>query len=202
MSTSSTFSPLAIAVVIVTGFATTGVNAAAQANARRQPDLTGEWQLNSDLSEDPQEKLQSMRAGGEHAGREHAGGAQADRAGHGAGRHEIEAQRETHTQLAELILSAPARFVLTQDGDQVILTEPDGRVRTLRTNNRKMKFEGRDVKTRWDKNRVVSEITRGNAKVIETYELSPASHQLILTSTMDIRGQRVSVRRVYDPVSE
>lgn len=50
-------------------------------------------------------------------------------------------------------LNAPARFVLTQDDQKIVLTEPDGGVRTLPTNNRKVKIDGRDVRTKWENNR-------------------------------------------------
>lgn len=121
------------------------------------------WQLNRDLSEDAQEKLQSLAG---------AGGP-ASAGGHGPGRHgglsRSGGPEEMHAQLEKLILNAPASFVLTQDDQQVVLTEPDGRVRTLPTNNRKVKVDGRDVKTTWENNRLVSEIKVGNAKVTETY---------------------------------
>lgn len=107
-----------------------------------------------------------------------------------------------HAQLEEVILNAPTRFVLTQDDQKVVLTEPNGRVRTLPTNNRKVKIEGRDVKTKWEDNRLVSEITVGNVKVMETYERSPSVPQLIVTARVDRGGRQVSVRRVYDAVTK
>lgn len=47
----------------------------------------------------------------------------------------------------------------------------------------------------------MSEITVGNAKVIETYERSRGAPQLIVTVRVDMRGQPMSVRRVYDAVT-
>src|SRR5262249_40163403 len=90
--------------------------------------------------------------------------------------------------------------VLTQDDQKVVLTQPDGRVRTLLTHNRKVKVDGLDVQTKWEKNRLVSEIAVGDAKVIETYERSPNASQLIVTARVEMRGRQVSVRRVYDAV--
>jgi len=140
-----------------------------------------------------------MGRGGEHAGR--AG----RRGGHGPGRHGGRGGRADEKHLEEarnLILNAPTRFVLTQDDRKVVLTEPDGSVRTLPTNNRKVKVGGRDVRTKWENNRLVSETTLGKVKIIETYERSPNAPQLIVTVGIDMHGHRVSVRRVYEAVTE
>lgn len=64
--------------------------------------------------------------------------------------------------------------------------------------NAQAKVNGRDVQTKWDKQRLVSEISVGDAKVTETYERSTNAPQLIVTTRMDMRGHDVSVRRVYD----
>lgn len=194
----STFFLVASAAVVITAWAP-GVFVAAQATATARPDLTGHWQLNRDLSDDAQEKFQSMGDGARHADR---GGRPS---GHGPGRHGEGGGRSNEKQLEEvhnLILNAPARFVLTQDDQKIVLTEPDGGVRTLPTNNRKVKIDGRDVRTKWENNRLVSETTVGNVKLVETYERSPSAPQLILTARMDIHGRQVSIRRVYDAVTE
>lgn len=73
--------------------------------------------------------------------------------------------------------------------------------RTLTANGRKKKVNGRDVLTKWDGQRLISETTVGDAKVTDTYERSASAPQLILTTRMDMRGHGVSVRRVYDPAS-
>ena len=100
-----------------------------------------------------------------------------------------------------LLLNTPSSFTVTQDGDRIVLTGSDGRARTLTANGRKEEVNGRDVQTKWDKQRLVSEISVGDAKVTETYERSTSASQLILTRNMDMRGHEVSVRRVYDAES-
>lgn len=201
MTQKSSSLPLFVCVAaIITACVGAGVTFAAQAGAPRRPDLTGQWQLNRDLSDDAREKLQAM-----HGGSGHTGGG-----GHGPGRHGGfggllggifggggAGSEEMHAQLEEVIVNAPARFDLTQDDQKVVLTEPNGHVRTLPTNNRTVRIDGRDVRTKWEKNRLVSEITVANAKVIETYERSPSA-QLIVTAKVDMRGRQVSVRRAYD----
>lgn len=174
------------------------VRVAAQERGVTRPDLSGRWELNRDLSEDAKSKLESMRssqgAGGHGPGR-HGGFGGIFRGIFGGG-------QAAHAQLEEVILDAPTSFLLSQDDQKVVLTESDGRVRTLATNNRKMKVDGRDVRTKWENNRLVSEITVSNAKVIETYERSPGSPRLIVTARVDMRGQQVTVRRVYDAVTK
>jgi hypothetical protein len=163
------------------------VHVTAQERAAIGPDLSGRWQLNRELSEDAQDKLKSMRGGGRHIGC--AGGQR----GGGAG---------MHAQLEEVILNPPTSFILTQDDQKVVLAQPDGHVRTLLTDNRKVKVDGRDVQTKWENNRLVSEIMVGKAKIIETYERSPSAPQLIVTTKMKMRIRQVSVRRVYDAVTK
>ena len=97
-----------------------------------------------------------------------------------------------------LLLDASPSFVLTQDGDRIVLTDGNGRVRTLTASGRKEKIDGRDVQTRWDNRRLLSETSLGNVKVIEAYERLADAPQLIVTTTMEMRGRELSVRRVYD----
>lgn len=189
---------LACALIAIGVITTANSRVAAQDHAVSRPDLSGGWQLNRDLSEDAKAKLESMLSS-QPAG------------GHGPGRHGglgrifggiFGGGQATHAELEEVVVNAPTRFVLTQDNQRVVLTEPAGRVRTLPTNDRKVKVDGRDVRTKWESNRLVSEITVGNAKVIETYERSPSAPQLIVTARVEMRGRQVSVRRIYDAVTK
>lgn len=166
----------------------------AQQRESLRPDLSGRWQLNRELSENAEAKLEQMHS--------------SQRGGHGPGRHGgllgglfsggHNAQME---EARKLVLNAPSSFTLTQDGDRIVLTESGGHVRTLTANGRTIKVNGRDVRTKWDKHRLVSEISLDGAKVTETYERSTSAPQLIVTTKMDMRGHEVSVRRVYDAAS-
>ena len=111
---SSTF-PLLVAVM--TTWVVKGIPATAQAGAGR-PDLTGQWQFNRSLSDDVQAKFGSME-GGHHGG--------------GAGPFE---------EIRNSMLNAPTRLALAQDDQKVVLTESNGRVRTLPTNSRAVKIDG------------------------------------------------------------
>lgn len=156
-----------------------------------RPDLSGRWQLNRELSENAQAKLEHMQSsqGGGHGPGRHGGVFGRWFGGGHSGQMEEARSR---------FLNAPASFTVRQDGDRIVLTESDGRVWTLTANGRMMEVDGRDVRTRWDKHRLVSEISLNGTKVIETYERSTNAPQLIVTTKMDMRGHEVSVRRVYD----
>jgi hypothetical protein len=155
------------------------------------PDLSGRWQFNAQLSENAQAKVDRMQSS----------------QGHGPGRHGLGGifgrlfGGGDMQEARGMIVNAPASFTLTQDGDGIVITGSNGRVRTLTANGRKEKVNGRDVQARWDKQRLVSETYLGDAKVTETYERSADGLQLIVTTRMDMRGHGVSVRRVYDAQS-
>jgi hypothetical protein len=164
------------------------VRVIAQERESLHPDLSGRWRLNQELSENAQAKIDRVQSSQGHGpGRHGLGGLFGRLFGGG----DMEEARG-------LILNAPASFTLTQDGDRIVLTGSDGRVRTLTANGRKEKVNGRDAQTTWDKQRLVSEIFVGDAKVTETYERSSNAPQLIVITKMDMRGHDVSVRRVYD----
>jgi hypothetical protein len=158
----------------------------AQEPPSSRPDLSGRWELNVELSENAQAKVDRMQSS----------------QGHGPGRHggllgglfgggDMKEARN-------LVLDAPSSFTLTQDGDRIVRTDKDGRIRRLVANGQKDKLNRRDVRTKWDGQRLVSEISVGDAKVIDTYERSTTATQLIVTTRMTMQGHDVSVRRVYD----
>ena len=114
-------------------------------------DLSGRWRLNQELSENAQAKVDRMQSSQGHGPGRHGFGGLFRRLFGGGDMEEARG----------LILNAPASFTLTQDGDRIVLTGSDGRVRTLTANGRKEKVNGRDVQTKWDKQRLVSENLRG-----------------------------------------
>jgi hypothetical protein len=159
----------------------------AQRSESAPRDLSGRWQLNTDLSENAEAKLEAMHSG--------EGG------GHGPGRHfgGLFGSAPSAAQMEEvLLLKAPAWFVVRQDGERIVLTDNDGRVRILTANGRRERVNGREVRTKWEQDRLVSEISVDHAKVIETYQRATNARQLIVTTKLDMRGRDVSVRRVYE----
>src|SRR5260370_29601722 len=91
---SSMFPQLPAVATIMLAWGVACISLAAQAGAAGRPDLTGEWQLNRDLSDNAQAKFASMGGGGEHHG-----------GGHGQGMEEIR----------NLLLNAPTRLGVAQD---------------------------------------------------------------------------------------
>src|SRR5262249_12030403 len=99
----------------VAAMAATAV-ASSQERAPLGADLSGRWRLNGDLSENAEAKLERMRSqssggGGGHMGpRGLFGGSQ-------------QAQME---DARAMILDARPSFVLTQDGDRIVITDSSG----------------------------------------------------------------------------
>ena len=183
--TSLTIAALTLLAVSVGSFA--GVSARTQERESMRADLAGRWELNVQLSENAQQKVDRMQSSQGHGPGRHFGGLFGRLFGGG----DMEEARR-------MVLNAPQSFTVTQTGDRIVLTSSNGRSRTLTANGRKEKIDGRDVVTKWDGQRLVSETSLGDAKVTEMYERSPNAPQLILTTRMDMRGHGVSVRRVYD----
>lgn len=86
-----------------------------------------------------------------------------------------------------LVLDASPWFVLTQNGEHIVLTDSTGRVRTFTASGHREKVDGRDVRTKWDHGRLVSETWLGNAKVTENVR------RLVLRSFVPRQGRRASL---------
>src|SRR6266545_2933471 len=112
-----------VASAAITAWAAGGASAAAQAGGPARSGLTGQWQLNRKLSEDALEKLRSAGGEGGHAGRGERPGDHGPGHDGGSGGRAEEKQWE---EARNLMLNAPARFVLTQNDQKVVLTEPNG----------------------------------------------------------------------------
>lgn len=177
-----------IGCVVLVGSIVNGAEIRSQERESRRPDLSGQWQLNRELSENAQEKVDRMQSSQGHGPGRHGFGGLFGRLFGGG---DMEDARR-------MVLNAPSSFTLTQDGDRIVVTGSDGRPKTLTANGRKEKVNDRDVLTKWDGQRLISETTVGDAKVTDTYERSPSASQLIVTTRMDMRGHGVSVRRVYE----
>jgi hypothetical protein len=190
MRSTRLFEPVVCALLLGSVMAAGCLRMVAQVPEPIHADISGRWDLNAELSENAYKKLEAMHSsqGGGHGTRGHRMG------GLSGGAPDATQMEEARAQFVD----APSWFVLTRDGDRIVLTGDDGRVRTLTANGRKEKINGRDVRTWWDQGRLVSEMSIGNIKMTDTYERAPAASQLTVTSKMGINGWEVSVRRVYD----
>ena len=165
------------------------MSAISQAAQSQGIDLSGRWELNREASENAQSKLETMQASSGSGHRPPAGM-------HGLGR--LFGGQDSAEEARKLFLSRPTSFTVRQDGERVELSESNGRVRVLRANGQMQNVEGRDVRTRWDGRRLVSEVALGNAKVTETFDRVTNAAQLSVTTRLNLQGNEVSVRRVYD----
>jgi hypothetical protein len=156
-------------------------------------DLSGRWALNRELSENAEAKLQHSEP--------QAGGHRPPAGMHGLGALFGGGGKGDADRARDMFLRRPTSLVVTQDGARIQLTDSDGRVRVLNAGGQKQTVDGRDVRTKWDNGRLVSETSVGSAKLTDTYERIATPPQLVVTTKMEMSGSTVSVRRVYDAES-
>jgi hypothetical protein len=158
--------------------------------------IVGVWSLNKELSDTPPERPQSdsqgrrggNRGNGGGGGRFGGGGGGFGR-GNGGGRGggqdagDADAMRRRMEAMRE-ILAAPERLTITRTDSLVIITTGDGRTTRLSPDGKKIKDEstGIERKTRWDNDKLVTEITgAGRGKITETYAADAELHRLTVS---------------------
>ena len=187
-----------------------GLDAAAD-DKKEDVDLSGNWQLNEELSDDPREKMQEMMSkrgggrggGGGQSGGGMSGGRQGGRSGGGGPGMGEEGQRRGGP------FGDPEAFKsLSIEYDASVLTVVDGadRARILYTDGRKVNRdygEGRlvEVKARWKKGvpQIDRKGERGSQR--ERYKLSEDGQRLTVEASVQM-GQmgKIEFQRVYDRV--
>jgi len=192
-----------------------GVAAAAAAERQEHADtasIVGVWTLNKDASDAPRERADGDEQGrrGDHAGpgrgfgggMGRGGGRGGDRGGGGYGGGRDPEDMRRRMQAMRDIMDAPERLTIAQTESLIIITTGDGRTTRLSPDGKKIKDEstGFERKTKREGGHVVSEITGGPGKIVETYAVDPEHHQL--TVTLQIDNPRVPrggvIHRVYD----
>ena len=194
---------IATSVVLLCA-AAAGAAAGSQAHADTAS-IVGTWTLNKDASDAPPERTNrdDRERGGGGAGH---GGGSVGGFGRGGGRGgpggaDPDAMRR-RIQAMRDILDAPERLTIAQTDSLVIITTGDGRTTRLSPDGKKIKDEstGFERKTRRDNGHLVSEITGGQSKIVETYAVDAEHHRL--TVTLQIDNPRMPnggvVHRVYD----
>ena len=172
--------------------------------------IVGTWTLNKDASDAPPERRNGddRARGGDGAGRGRGyggggfgpGGGRGPGGGGGGGRDPEDMRRRM--QAMRDIMDAPERLTIARTDSLVIITTGDGRTTRLSPYGKKIKYDstGFERKTRRDNGHLVSEITGGPSKIVETYAVDPERHQL--TVTLQIDNPRMPnggvVHRVYD----
>ena len=154
---------------------------------------TGEWTLNTDLSDDPAKVMESMHNGGSGRGRwMHGGGG-----GGGMDPAKMQAMRSA--------MEAPAKLTITEADGSITFTDSEGRSQTFATNDKKEQHSiengTADVKTKWEDGRLVKETSFDNGlKLTETYSLVPNADQLQVLAKLNVShmSREVTLKRVYD----
>jgi hypothetical protein len=172
--------------------------------------LVGEWTFNADLSDKPHDRTEDR---GEGSGGRRAGGGGGRRGGYGGGfgggrygsggggsTMSAEDRQRLRDEMRE-IMNPPDRLTITEGDSMVIVTSGDGHVDRLSPNGKKIKDEstGIERKTKWDGDKLVSEITgAGSRKITQTYSVDPEHKQLHVVVQVETPGQPTKVNRVYD----
>ena len=183
----------------------------AQREASTQKAIVGEWRLNLDLSDKPQERSQQ---GGQNGGHRQGGGGGGHRGGYGGGygggrygggsgggSTTSNEDRQRMRDAMREIMNPPERLTITQTESMVLITSADGHVDRLSPNGQKIKDEstGIERKTKWDGDKLVCEITgAGSRKITQTYSADPEHKQLHVAVQMDTQGQPTKITYVYD----
>jgi len=187
-----------------------------------KPNLGGRWQLNPDQSDDARKKMrdamtQAREAGGGGGGMgggmggggRHGGGMGGGGGRRGGGGRPSSGSDSPGGGTLGAALEAPSKITVAQVDPEVVITDGDGRVRTLYGDGRKVKSDTAsgtvETSTKWDHGRLVSENkTNDGAKVTEIYSLSPDKRQLFVNVRLEGSRMPVTVafRRVYDVVED
>jgi hypothetical protein len=178
-------------------FLTLGVLLAVASLAAEQPDFSGTWKLNQELSENPREKMaESMSKGRGGAGGGRGGG------GRGGGREGMEerlGEREARIQQIVIDHEDPTfRIRLADDSENIFYT--DGRM------TEDLEAGLLEARANWKKGKRI-DIERDSPQggtITETYELSADGSQLHVKTKIEASGRmpKMTFQRVYDQVDD
>jgi hypothetical protein len=205
--------------------------AAGRVTARESLDLSGAWELNRDLSSAPGGLPGGADRGAGGPGPRGAGGGGAGRMGgrggrgpggggpggvgggargggargggpSGSGRPSSE-QIEAGRALMQEVMELPARFTIIQDGAKVIVTEPDGVVRTYLANGKAEKHQLTNgtiqTTTAWDGPSLVMTIAVGERmKVARTFTVREDPRRLEVATGFERAATDTRRLHVYD----
>jgi len=197
-----------IAIVLCTTTAT----AADRQVSTDSASIVGAWTLNAEASDssrdrhdggdEPRGRRGDGGGGGGYGGGRGMGrGGGRGGAGGGFGTRDSDEARRRMQAMRDMMTPAD-HLTITRTESLIIVTAGDGRTTRLSADGKKIKDEstGLERKTTWENGNLVSEITGGPGKVIETYAVDAERGQL--TVTLRFEGGRQPnghvVRHVYD----
>jgi len=180
------------------------------------PKLQGTWKLNEDLTSRMRENdhpqgghLGGFGGMGRHGGGGRGGGRPGDFPSRPDGGPEGQGDQERRSPRA--MLAAFDELTITQQGDQVTITNKEGQTRVLKTDGSKVRDEKSpggpaELRASWDKNGFLNVEVKPDQgpKHTESYTVSTDGEHLYLTLTLEGDGRRpeIKIRRAYDPASE
>lgn len=193
---------------------TLGVLLASASLAAEQPDFSGTWKLNPELSENPRDKMTEgvskggrggqgggTRGGGMEGGKGGGGmrGGGSGRSGEREGTQERFREREPRIQQFTVVHEEPSLRFRYGDGSETVFYT-DGRI------TEDLETGLLDATASWKKSKRI-EIQRDTPQagaITEKYELSDDGSQLLVKTKMEGNGRspKISFQRVYDRVPE
>lgn len=182
--------------------------------AAERPALSGRWSFDAAHSEDTREKLRAAieaRRGsvGEGRGGEGRGGWSRHRGGprggdRGQGGRGREGSQDRSRRDSPGPFEVPQELTITQTEPEIALLDKDGRLRLVHPDAKTYKAEAgqMEVKSWWDKDRLVVESKRGDrSKLTETFSLAVDPKRLLVDVSIESRfAGNVTIHRVYTPV--
>jgi hypothetical protein len=184
--------------------------------AAETPDLSGTWEMDKDLSEDPMEVMQRQSGhglqgdgwGGRPGGVGGTpGGMGGPPGGLGDRGQRREVPREEMQQRMRELRASLERLEMTQTDGSLSIVFADGREQTFTTDNKKNRLETRrgkaEIKARWRDGRLVVRTRVDRRLTIETYYLAEGGSLLTIVVETSSEGPvgPLSYKRIYRPVS-
>lgn len=185
------------------------------APAAEMPNLSGDWQLNRDQSDDPEKVMKEARSSGGSGGSGYSGGGMGRGGGRhggggfggGGGRGSSGRSESGDTSSAGGGYAALQTLQIKHQEPSLTITDAAGRERALYTDGRKTQEERSHggttaVTASWkDGHLEVVAKPENGGKIVETYAVSADHTQLTVTTRVDnSRGGSFTIRRVYDAV--
>lgn len=202
--------PLLIALTVMLAWLS-----GAALGAAETPDLSGTWEMDKELSEDPMEKMRErpssgMRGGGPGGGRggPGRGGPGGPGGGRGGGaRSDGQSREEMRERMREARVGLE-RLEIAQSGSEVLITYADSREQVLTTDNKKSTIETPfgegTIRARWrDDGGLLVKTRTERRKTAETYYVTRDGRMMTVLVEMDTGGPmgRVSFKRIYRPAA-
>ena len=191
------------------------------AGSETSPDLSGTWEMDKELSEDPMEKMREQRdrgmrsggggrsggmgRGGSGMGGSMGGGRRGGMGGGaGGGRGSAGSPEERRERMRALSESAN-RLEISQSPDSLRIVFADDRERAFTTDNKKNVIETpmgeAEIKAKWRDGSLVVKTKTDRRTTTETYFLTEGGS--LLTVVVEVEGQgpmgSLSFKRIYRP---